>query len=65
MDKNSQFIVDKIILVCNGCQSEREFEIIPHIYSAEELITWMKTKPTACTCGASTCDVKARMKEIS
>lgn len=65
MERNEPFIVDKIILVCNGCQSERTFIIEPHIYSAQELITWMKTKPTSCECGAPTCDVKCHMKAIS
>jgi hypothetical protein len=64
-NKNQEFIVDKIILVCNGCQKERTFLINPHLYSVQELINWMKTKPTPCECGAPTCDVKAHMKEIS
>lgn len=63
--KSDPFIVDEIILVCNGCQLERKFVIEPHIYSAQELIDWINTKPTPCNCGAKTCNVKARIKPVS
>lgn len=59
--KDKPFIVDEITLVCNGCRDERVFSLKERIRSAEELITWMKTKATACPCGAATCDVKARL----
>ena len=60
------FLVDLIILVCNGCQAERRYDLsAAPLRSAQELIAWMKSKPTPCGCGASTCDVKARMAKPS
>jgi hypothetical protein len=60
-DDNKPFIVDEITLICKGCQGERVFPLAERIRSAKALITWMKTKATACPCGAATCDVKARL----
>lgn len=50
-----------IILVCNGCRTERTLWPDVPLYGADELIEWMKTKPTQCPCGAGTCDVKAHL----
>lgn len=55
-------IFDEITLVCNGCRGERVFYPDAPLVGAEALIHWMKTKATACTCGAATCDVKARVR---
>ena len=54
--------IDHIILVCKGCRGERTIYPDRPLYGADELIEWMKTKPTACGCGATHCDVKAHLK---
>jgi len=59
---SASFVVDHIVLVCNGCKVERTFWLDAPITSAEQLIEWMKTKPPPCVCGAKTCDVKAHLK---
>lgn len=56
-------VVDYVILVCNGCRGQRRLDCDPFLVGAEALIAWMKTKPTACPCGAPTCDVKAHLVE--
>jgi hypothetical protein len=55
--------IDQITLICNGCRSERVFYPDVPIVGAEQLIQWIKTKPTPCSCGARTCDAKCRLKE--
>lgn len=56
--------IDHIILICNGCKQERKFYPDRPIVGAEELVDWLKTKPTQCPnvmCTATTCDVKAHL----
>jgi hypothetical protein len=61
-DKQEPVEFDHVVLVCNGCRSERTIYPDRPIRGAQELIEWMKTKPTKCSCGALTCDVKAHVK---
>jgi hypothetical protein len=63
MSEQKRLVVDQITVICNGCKTERLFYPDRPLVGAEELIDWMKTKATACSCGAGTCDVKARLKE--
>lgn len=64
--KDKPFVVDRVVLVCNGCQGERTFDLDPHFRSAKEVIAWLKTVPTPCPhCNSSTCDAKLRMVDPS
>lgn len=54
--------IDYLVLVCNGCRGERTIYPDVSLRGAKELIEWLRTKPTACACGAPTCDVKAHVK---
>ena len=65
LGKNEPFLIDQVTLICNGCRGERVFELEKRIESAYELITWMNIYPTACSCGAATCDIKCRMVRLS
>jgi hypothetical protein len=56
--------IDYIIIVCKGCRGERTIYDVP-LHGAQELIEWLKTKPTRCGCGADTCDIKAHVKNAT
>lgn len=56
------FIVDHVVIVCKGCAGERTVWFDTPLTSAEQLITFMTTKLTACPCDARLCDVKAYIK---
>lgn len=58
-------VVDHIIVVCKGCGGERTVYPDRPIRGAAELVDWIKTKPTACPCGALTCDLKCHLKPRS
>ncbi len=58
-------IIDYIILVCNGCRSERRFNLDPHLRTAEAIDTWLKSEPTPCGCGAKTCDARLHIVDES
>jgi hypothetical protein len=58
------FIVDLIIVLCNGCGSERKIPIDPPFRSAKEFIDWEKRKPIPrCSCGFPTADLKLRIAD--
>ncbi len=60
--KDQPFLVDLVVVVCNGCRAERNFPIFPPFRSADEFIAWEKTKPvTPCPCGYPTADLKLRL----
>ena len=64
MGTEKQIVVDKVILVCDGCLSERIVSFDIPLRGAEELITIMKEKVTRwCSCGAKTCEVRAHLQE--
>lgn len=53
------FVVDHIIVTCNGCRHGRKIFIDPPFRSAQEFIDWEKTKPVpACGCGHPTAEFK-------
>lgn len=59
------FVVDHVIVVCKGCQSERRFNFDPPMRSAKEFIAW-QSKPgnvPRCACGAATCDMKRHIAD--
>ena len=57
--------VDYVIVICKGCKSERTVYPDRPLYGAEEVIAWIKTKPTGCMhmCGATHCDLKMHLRE--
>ena len=58
--------IDKIVLVCKGCQGERLYYPNPVLTSAEAAKAWLDTVPGRCCCGAETCNAKLHlMKEDS
>lgn len=61
---NAPIEIDHIILVCKGCRGERTIYPDVPLRGAEQLIAWMKTKPTRCACGATHCNVKAHLKDV-
>lgn len=54
--------IDHLILVCLGCRGERIIYPDVPLRGAQELIAWIKTKPTRCPCGATHADIKAHVK---
>lgn len=64
MSEERPIIVDLVILIC-ACGKERPFKQEPPLEGAKALIEWMNTKATACGCGATSCDVRARLVEDS
>lgn len=53
------FVINLIVIVCNGCQSERKILIDPPFRGAEEFIAWEKKKLVPrCDCGFPTADYK-------
>jgi hypothetical protein len=62
--KDLPFVVDLIVVICNGCGSERKIPIDPPFRSAKEFIAWHKTDPVSrCECGAPTADFKLWMAD--
>lgn len=57
--------IDHVIIVCKGCKGERTVHPDRPLRGAAEVIEWIKTKPTACACGATHCDLKMHHKEAS
>ncbi len=53
--------IDHVIIVCNGCLSERRIDLDKPLASVEEVDVFLKTRPTQCSCGAPTCDVKLHL----
>lgn len=59
------FVVDHIIVICNGCGSERKILIDPPFRSAQEFIAWERKKLIRpCDCGSPTCDLKLHLADI-
>ncbi len=58
----ARIVVDHLILVCKGCRQERTIYPDVPLIGAQEVIEWIKTKPTRCLCGATHCDVKLHIK---
>lgn len=61
-EKTLQFVVDHVIVICNGCHSERKFLIDPPFRSAQEFIEWHKKGTIErCSCGHPTSDFKLHL----
>jgi hypothetical protein len=62
--KERPFVVDLVIVVCNGCGAERKIPIDPPFRSAQEFITWQKSSLISrCGCGSPTADLKLRLAD--
>lgn len=59
--EEGRIVVDHLVLVCKQCRTERTVYPDVPLYGAAELVAYMKTKLTPCTCGATTCDVNAHI----
>lgn len=58
------FVVDHVIVICNGCGSERKILIDPPFRSAREFIAWEQKKPVPrCACGSPTADFKLHIAD--
>jgi hypothetical protein len=57
-----QVVIDRMIVTCLGCRSERKFYPDVPIAGVDAFEAWLKSIPQ-CACGATHCDVKAHMLE--
>lgn len=57
-------VVDEITLICRQCGAESKPHLLDQpLVGAEVLIAWMKCHVVRfCACDATTCDVKARLR---
>jgi hypothetical protein len=54
-------VIDKVIVVCKGCRSERTMELPEPLVGAQAVHEWIQQGIPPCTCGATHCDIKMRM----
>lgn len=60
--EDKPFVVDHVIVHCNGCGQERKFPIDPPFRSADAFIAWQKSGVvTPCSCGYPTADMKLHL----
>jgi hypothetical protein len=60
---NEHLIFDEITLVCRQCGAKHVHYLDRPLIGAKELIKWMDCHVLKfCACDASTCDVKARIR---
>lgn len=57
--------VDHVIIICSGCKGARTVYPDRLLRGSAEVIEWIKTKPTACVCGATHCDLKMHLKNAT
>jgi hypothetical protein len=57
------FVIDQILVLCKGCQSERLINLKTPIRSADALIQWSKTDLPGCECGATHCDLRCHIAD--
>lgn len=60
-DNQQLMVFDQVQIICKGCGENRVVAFNPHLVGAAAFIEYTKTKLTACPCGATHCDIKARL----
>lgn len=61
--KDTPVEIDRVLVICNGCYSEREHYPDRSLRSMDEIETFLQSI-SPCSCGSRTCDVRMHMKEI-
>lgn len=63
VDNSKPLTYDQITQVCNECGAEYT-HFLPVLMTTPELVEWLKTSVLRfCDCGATKCDIKARIRQ--